>query len=69
MGQTAPIKYNILWPSRKKPGLGLAKVKRTGLCLTDAADHRKGTATGETVRLCLMPADDNRHRKNSETKS
>jgi len=35
----------------------------------DAADYRKGTAAGETVQLCLMPVNDDQHRKDPEAES
>jgi len=35
----------------------------------DAADHRNGTAAGETVQLRLMPVDEDQHRKDPEAES
>jgi hypothetical protein len=35
----------------------------------DAANYRNKTAAGETVQLCLMPVDDDQHRKDPEAES
>jgi hypothetical protein len=45
------------------------KENRTYQESTDAADHCKGTAAGETVQLCLMPVDEDQHRKDPEAES
>ena len=45
------------------------KENRTYQESADAADHRKSTAAGETVQLCLMPVDDDQHRKDPEAES
>ena len=48
---------------------GGAKENRTHQEGSDAADHRKRTAAGETVQLCLMPVNDDQHRKDPEAES
>jgi|SRR6516165_6846767 len=45
------------------------KENRTYQESADAADYRKGTAAGETVQLCLMPVNDDQHRKDPEAES
>jgi hypothetical protein len=48
---------------------GGAKENRTYQESSDATDHRKGTAAGETVQLSLMPVDDDQHSKDPEAES
>jgi hypothetical protein len=45
------------------------KENRTYQESADAADHRNGTATGETVQLRLMPVDEDQHPKDPEADS
>jgi len=46
-----------------------AKENRTYQESADATDHLKGTAAAEAVQLCLMPVDDDQHRKDPEAES
>ena len=48
---------------------GGAKENRTYQESSDAADHRKRTAAGDTVQLCLTPVGDNQHHKAPEAES
>jgi hypothetical protein len=48
---------------------GGTKENRTYEESSDDADHRKRTAAGETVQLCLMPVGDDQHRKDPEAES
>jgi len=45
------------------------KENRTYQESANAADHRNGTAAGETVQLSLMPVDDDQHSKDPEAES
>ena len=56
MGDLAPDRQRG-WMADAKPPMetGGAKENRTYQEGSDDADHRKRTAAGETVQLCLMP--------------
>ena len=48
---------------------GGAKENRTYQESSNDADYRKRTAAGETVQICLMAVDDDKHRKDPEAES